>query len=294
MHARRVGDPTTPHVTQDDLIAGFRDLGLVAGMGVMVHSSLRSFGRVEGGPVAVVQALMEVLTPEGTLLMPSFNHGAPFEASGPGTYHPQETPTTNGAIPDAFWRRPNVARSLNPTHAFAAWGANAERYTAQHHRTLTMGPESPLGLLLSDDGYGLLLGVDYTSNTFHHAVEMATGAPCLGLRTEAYPVVLPGGRKVMGRTWGWRAGTCPLTDSNRYADEMVEKQRTKMIGSCRTILYRLRDGYEVIARILADGKAGFPPCRGCSIRPRRVPETVDSDWDVNRACLLPDSEALTY
>jgi aminoglycoside 3-N-acetyltransferase len=277
-----------------DLVKGFLELGLEAGMGAMVHSSLRSFGHVEGGAATVVRALMEVLTPAGTLSMPSFNHGEPFEAAGPGVYDPRETPTTNGAIPEAFRRMPGVVRSLNPTHAFAAWGANAERYTALHHRTLTMGPDSPLGMLLSDDGYGLLLGVGYSSNTFHHAVEMITHAPCLGLRTEAYPVTLPDGRRVMGRTWGWRAGSCPFTDGNRYADEMVDRQRVVTIGACRAVLYRLRDGYDVIARILANGKDGFPPCSGCDIRPRRVPETVASDWDVERACLLPDSEALTY
>jgi aminoglycoside 3-N-acetyltransferase len=263
-------------------------------MGLMVHSSLSSFGHVEGGAAAVIHALMAVLTPAGTLMMPSFNHGAPFEPSGPGYFHPAETPTTNGAIPDRFWRMPGVARSLNPTHAFAAWGRDGQSYTANHHRTLTMGPESPLGQLLRDDGYCLLLGVGYTSNTFHHVVEMSTGAPCLGLRTEAYPVVLPGGRRVTGRTWSWRGGSCPFTDRNRYADEMGSLQRVATIGSCRAILYRLRDCYGIVAKILAHGKAGFPACRGCAIRPRRVPETVTSDWDGVNGCLRPESEALTY
>ena len=281
-------------VTNADLVTGLHSLGLEAGMGVMVHSSLSSFGHVDGGPTTVVTALMSVLTLEGTLLMPSFNHGAPFGPSGPRYYHPQETPTTNGAIPDSFWRMSGVARSLNPTHPFAAWGKHAERYTALHHRTLTMGPESPLGLLYRDDGCGLLLGVDYRSNTFHHAVEMATGAPCLGQRTEAYPILLPDGRRVTGRTWGWRARSCPFTDSNRYADEMTDKHRVVMIGSCRAIFYRLQDCYRVVANILANGKRGFPPCRGCAVRPRSVPETVVSDWDAANARLHPDSESLTY
>lgn len=281
-------------LTQADLVCGFRDLGITAGMGLQVHSSLSSFGHVEGGPATVVRALMEVLTPAGTLMMPSFNHGAPFEPSGPGYFHPGETPTTNGAIPDTFWRMPGVARSLNPTHAFAAWGLHAERYVANHHRTLTMGHDSPLGLLLADGGYCLLLGVSYAPNTFHHVVEMTTGALCLGLRTEAYPVVLPGGRRVMGRTWGWRGRPCPFTDRNRYADEMVDLVRVATIGHCRATLYRLQDCYDVVARILAHGKAGFPPCSGCTIRPRQVPETVESDWDAINGRLDPHSEALSY
>ena len=277
-----------------DLIRDFRALGLWPGMGLMVHSSLRSLGYVEGGARTVVEALMAVLTPEGTLLMPSFNHDKPFREGGPGYYHPHETPTVNGAIPDCFWRLDGVYRSLNPTHPFAAWGQQARRYTEFHHRTLTMGPESPLGLLLQDDGYCLLLGVDYRANTFHHVVEMTTGAPCLGRRTEAYPVVLPDGRRVLGRTWGWRAHSCPLTDAGRYVPAMADVHTQAKVGRATATLYRLRDGYAVIADVLAHGKDGFPPCRECSIRPRRVPQTVPSDWDTEGNCLLPDAGAHTY
>ena len=182
------------------IVDGLRSLGVQPGAGVMVHSSLSSFGRVSGGAETVVDALMEVITPAGTLMMPSFNHGEPFGESGPGVYDPQTTPTTNGAIPDRFWRRPDVYRSLNPTHAFAAWGKQARRYTDFHHRTLTMGPESPLGLLLQDDGYGLLLGVDYRSNTFHHVVEMSPARPAWA-----------GARKPMRCSWrmGARSKVAP-------------------------------------------------------------------------------------
>jgi aminoglycoside N3'-acetyltransferase len=263
-------------------------------MRLIVHSSLRRLGHVEDGAQTVVEALMEMITPDGTLLMPSFNHDVPFREGHSGYYHPGETPTTNGAIPDCFWRMDDVYRSLNPTHPFAAWGKHARRYTEYHHRTLTMGPASPLGLLLRDDGYCLLLGVDYYSNTFHHVVEMSTGAPCLGRRTEAYPVVLPDERRVLGRTWSWRERGCPITDANRYVSVMRDVHRQSPVGKTRATLYRLCDGYEVIADILAHGKDGFPPCRECPIRPRRVPQTVPSDWNAEGDCLLPDSSAHTY
>jgi aminoglycoside N3'-acetyltransferase len=272
------------------------ELGVQAGDGLMVHSSLRSFGQVEGGAKAVIEALMEAVTSSGTLLMPSFNHAVIFKDGGPGYYHPAETPTFNGAIPDLFWRLPGVFRSLDPTHAFASWGKHAKRYVAYHHRTLTMGPQSPLGLLFADDGYGLLLGVSYGSNTFHHVVEMSTGAPCLGLRTEAYPVVLQDGRKVIGRTWGWREAACPLTDHTVYQEEMEASglHREVAIGNCRAILFRLQDCFQVIAKLLQRGKNGFPPCQRCPIRPRLVPQTVPSDWDAQKKSLLPDSTAWSY
>ena len=203
-----------PEMSKEMIVVGLRRLGLAAGDGVMVHSSLRSFGRVAGGAETVIDALMEVITPAGTLMLPSFNHGSAFAEGGAGYFDPRATPTTNGAIPEAFWRRPGVCRSLHPTHAFAAWGRHARRYTAGHHRTLTCGPESPLGLLWRDGGWGLLLGVGYGVNTFHHVVETTTGAPCLGRRTTRLPMRI-GGRSVEGRTWSWRDGGCPITDATR-------------------------------------------------------------------------------
>ena len=295
-------------VTQHDIEAGLRALGITPGARVMVHSSLKSFGHVEdgrpplgggpplGGAAVVIAALMAVITPQGTLMMPSFNHGSPFEPGGAGYYHPCETPTQNGAIPDLFWRMPGVRRSLDPTHPFACWGADSARYIDHHHRTLTMGPQSPLGLLRADGGYALLLGVGYESNTFHHVVEMSTGAPCLGQRSEAYPVRLPDGRRVMGRTWGWRDGQCPINDAAIYAQDMAARglQHTTQIGACRATLFRLEDGFNVIAGLLRDGTGSLPPCQRCPIRPQRVPQTVASDWDAESQKPLPDSEAWSY
>ena len=283
--------PAQPHadiVTQSSITSSLRSLGVHSGMGLMVHSSLHSFGYVKGGAATVVAALMDILTPAGTLLMPTFNHGEPFEPGGAGVFDPRITRTRNGAIPDYFWRLPGVVRSLDPTHAFAAWGAHAERYVANHHRTLTMGPHSPLGLLLADGGSTLLLGVTYGSNTFHHVVEMSTGAPCLGRRTEAYPVQLSDGRRVMGFTWGWRERACPITDHTRYAARMRERglDRTTIIGSCEATLFLLRDCYDVIAEALREGIDGHPPCRLCPIRPRVVAATVASDWDDRLYCPL--------
>jgi aminoglycoside N3'-acetyltransferase len=285
-----------PRVTKSMIVDSLREFGVLSGAGVMVHSSLKSFGIVEGGARVVVEALMEVVGPSGTLMMPSFNHARPFEVDPFACYDPSQTPTSNGAIPDLFWRMPGVLRSLDPTHPIAAWGRNAARYTRFHHRTLTMGADSPLGMLWRDGGYGLLLGVGYGANTFHHVVETTTAAPCLGVRSEAYPVCLPDGRRVLGRTWGWRAAACPITDEVSYQAEMQARglQRQVRIGGCQATLFRLDDCYRVIAAMLRDGLGNLPPCSRCPIRPRRVPWTVSSDWDPLNQRPWPDSVAWTY
>ncbi len=61
-------DETPEPRTRESLGADLRALGVTPGMTLIVHSSLSSLGWVCGGPVAVVQALMDVVTPEGTLV----------------------------------------------------------------------------------------------------------------------------------------------------------------------------------------------------------------------------------
>ena len=255
-----------PTVTKEMLKQGFERLGIRAGMKLIVHSSLKSFGYVEGGPDTVIDALMEILTEEGTLIMPSFNHGKIYDAGD--IWDIARTPTTNGIIPDTFWRRADVCRSVNPTHSFAAWGKNKHRYTDDHQKTSTMGPDSPLGRLMEDGGYCLLLGVGYNRNTFHHHVETCEGAPCLNLRGEVYPVRLADGTETIAHTWSWRGNRCPINDFAIYGERMKAIDRVTQIGNAAVTLYKLSEGYEIIKRGLKEGMGGHPPCHACPTRPR--------------------------
>ncbi len=288
--------PDKSEVTRADIAAGLRGLGLGAGDRVMMHTALSSFGRVAGGAEAVIDAVRDVVTEAGTIMMPSFNHGVCFREDGGGCYDPLTTPTINGRVPEIFRQQPGVHRSWQPTHAFAAWGRDAQRYIEGHHRTLTCGLDSPLGRLYADGGYGLLLGVRYNSNTFHHVVETAVRAPCLGWRTVAGSMKLPDGRIVEGRTWGWRSQGCPMTDRARYADVMAERglERVTMIGACRAVMFKLSDCYEVLAELFANGIEDAPACSECTVRPQLNDRTVPSDWDEANQCLQPDSPSLKY
>jgi aminoglycoside 3-N-acetyltransferase len=257
----------------------------------MVHSSLRSFGRVEDGAQTVIDALQELVTPTGTLMMPSFNHGSVFEPGQTGVYDPLSSPTTNGAIPQLFWQSPGVSRSLNPTHAFACWGDDCWRYLKNHHRTLTLGPASPLGLLAHDGGYGLLLGVGYEANTLHHVAEYLNDAPCLGFRTRSLPVRLPDGRTVEGRSWSFRSAQCPITDATRYAQLMRDRdlQRTTLIGHSLITFFKLQACLDLILELLQQGIDDLPPCQQCPIRPNFKEPFTKSDWDRLTNTLLPTS-----
>lgn len=242
-----------------------RALGVQKDSVIIVHSSLKSFGYMEGGAEAVVDAFMEVVT-EGTLIFPSFNHGAPYDKGE--VFDIRTTPTTNGAIPDAFWRRPGVKRSMNPTHAFAVYGKDAEEIASSHEMAAAVGEGSPLDYLYRHDGGVVLLGVGYNRNTFHHYVETVTGAACLSPRGEEYDVIDENGERRRARTWSWREKSCPITDPAKYAPYMAEFEKTLQLGTCKITYFKVRDCFEVVKKCLSEGIEGHTGCRECPVRPR--------------------------
>lgn len=55
-------------IFKTDIVAGLQNLGLRRDDHVIVHSSLKSLGYVEGGPDAVIDAVLETVGPGGTML----------------------------------------------------------------------------------------------------------------------------------------------------------------------------------------------------------------------------------
>ena len=161
-----------PVVTQVMIEAGLRDLGLGPGDIVIAHSALRSFGWVEGGEDAVIDALLAVVGPTGTLCMPALSYGDYGPDNPPPPFDPLTTPGIVGRIPERFRRRPGVQRSLHPTHSIAAIGARAEEILREHDQSLTpCGPNSPWGKTARGGGSILMLGVGTQPCTMFHGAE---------------------------------------------------------------------------------------------------------------------------
>lgn len=180
----RVDEP----VTASSLVPDFRDLGIEDGDTLLVHSSLSSIGWVSGDAPAIVDALQEVLTAEGTLVMPTFTtqYTDPAGWQSPpvpddwvepiretrSPFRPRVTPTRGmGAIPECFRNYPGVRRSTHPQFSFAAWGAGADAVVADHGLDYGLGENSPLARIYDRDGDVLQIGVGHDTNTSLHLAE---------------------------------------------------------------------------------------------------------------------------
>jgi aminoglycoside 3-N-acetyltransferase len=153
----------------EDLINGFQSLGLESGDTLLVHSSYKSFGGVEGGPQTVINALLQVLGDEGTLIMPNFN----FDFCKGKPWDVRKTPSHMGVITNMVRERPNAKRVFHPIYSFAIVGQHADFLTREHYKS-SYGANSVFGKLRQLDGKIMVVGLSYTNSMtfFHHVEEM--------------------------------------------------------------------------------------------------------------------------
>ena len=252
-------------VTRQDIIDGIRSLGVEAGDLLLVHSSLRSFGRVEGGARAVADALIASVGPTGTLILPTFNYGQL-------PYDPATTQSLTGAITDAFWRMPGVLRSRHPTHSFAAAGPMAAGLLAGDENVETFGRGSPLWRVHQRNGWVLLIGCDHRVNSVIHLAEEGMHVPYLGRTRVAH--VLRGNevRDVIVRQPGCSSGFNVVDEPLRNFG-MIRQTR---VGSSTLTLMRAGDVFAVACGLLARDPAALlcdrPDCDRCAWARERIVE----------------------
>ncbi|MET7363125.1 AAC(3) family N-acetyltransferase [Streptomyces sp. NPDC005562] len=185
---------TGPLCTRESLADDLLRLGVRPGETLLAHTSLSALGWVSGGAVAVVQALLDALGPDGTLVVPAHtgdnsepsawrNPPVPAQwwpvlrASLPA-YDPLTYPSFGvGVVPEAVRTWPGALRSANPQTSFAALGPAAATITAGHARDCRLGERSPLARLEEAGARVLLLGAGYDACTAFHLAEYRIPGP---------------------------------------------------------------------------------------------------------------------
>lgn len=174
--------------SKETLRQQLHSLGVREGDTIIVHSSLKAMGWIAGGAQAVVEALQETVTTDGTIVMPAQSADnsdpvywmmppvpeewhEPIRQSMPA-YDPNITHLRGmGEIANCFHRHPKTIRSPHPSHSFMAWGKHAREWMEEHPLKDSFGLSSPLGKMMQHPVKIVLIGVGYDSCTALHLAE---------------------------------------------------------------------------------------------------------------------------
>ena len=267
-------------VTQADIERGLAELGLGADSHVLAHTSYKSLGGVDGGPVTVVRALVDSVA---TLMMPAFashrsavwderglfeNNAYPAAAPEgwdisqvePFTHDTPANPTM-GIINETFRREYDVARSGNPMMSFVAYGALADELCGAG---TDVDAVEPINRLTKAAGQVLLLGVTHTNSTAIHLAEELAGRR----QFERYALTPDGVRMAM-------SGGCgnPFDDLQPH---VMHLERRTVIGESTLRCYALQPYVETAKRLIESDPEALlcPPtkdCVRCEAHRNRVP-----------------------
>lgn len=181
--------------TKEDLKEHLKTLGIDPKGTLLVHSSMKSIGEVEGGADTVLDALSEYMS-DGLLVLPTHTWDR-INANNP-RYYVDETPSCVGILTELFRKRPGVIRSWHPTHSVAALGKDAEDFVAGDEKCDTpCARNSAWGKLLDRKATIIFIGVDLRRNTYIHGIEEWADVP--GRLTDDHEqlyTVLPDGTEI--------------------------------------------------------------------------------------------------
>lgn len=154
---------------KENLLEQIKELGIKPDDTLLIHSSMKAIGQVEGGADTVLDVFSEYLE-DGLLILPThtwkqMNDDYPL-------FDPKTEPCCVGILPELFRQRNGVFRSLHPTHSLAAKGKDAKSFTEGEEKFDTpCNRQGCYGKLYDRNAKILLLGVGFNRNTFLHGVE---------------------------------------------------------------------------------------------------------------------------
>lgn len=161
--------------TKEQLKVQIKALGVQPWDTVVVHTSMKAIGQVEGGADGFLDAFCEYLS-EGLFLVPTHTWE---DVTPDNPYYDVRTSQPNiGLIPRRAAARTDGIRSLHPTHSLWAYGKRAAEFVAGEENATS--PATP-GFCWDKMGDWhakiLLIGVENDKNTFIHSVDERAALP---------------------------------------------------------------------------------------------------------------------
>lgn len=240
--------------TREQLVQQLKNMGIRSTDNLLVHSSMKSLGKIQGGADTVLDALTEVVS-DGLLMLPTHTWKQMSEEYS--LFDADTEPVCVGILPELFRKRPGVVRSLHPTHSMAVYGKGAKEYImGEENCTTPCAPEGCWGRLKDIKAKILLLGVTHTRNTYIHSIEESFSVPeRFTAKPVQFQVKLPDGKLKTVNMYRHYNKKEPhiseMYDKMKAGYEKAGATKQVQLGDAVCILCEAAKLFEVTGRILA-------------------------------------------
>lgn len=174
MKAKSSGSYIRTEVSKARIIRDLRKIGVKEGDHIAVTLSFKSIGYVKGGPEAFIDALLELVGPDGTIMMNTYTRSFSLsEIASDYIFEYKSTPAYTGLVPETLRRRRNSIRSRHPTCSVTAIGKLAKYLTEGHDKNSSA--HMPYSRLASVDGKYLCIGLGNNLVAVRHESQRLAG-----------------------------------------------------------------------------------------------------------------------
>lgn len=253
--------------TKEYIVSQLRELGIKSGDMVNAKVSLKSIGKIDGGPNTLIAAIMEVIGEEGTLVCESFNPvvSAYLRFFKKKNVVSRYSKSYAGAFVNAVVNYDGSYRSTHPIQAFSAIGKYAKQLTEGFTKT-----SRPYGFLqdMADLGAkNLRIGNNVVGVGTTHIAILEMGFEQKDLPCGVYYTDENGKVRFFRHTW---ASGCPKAYKmlEPYYDERGGVLSKGNIGEAAALVTDMKKTLEIEMKLFKDNPdlvfCGDPACISCS------------------------------
>jgi aminoglycoside 3-N-acetyltransferase len=155
------------------LEADLKKIGVCEGDHIAVALSFKSIGSVNGGPDALIDALISVIGSKGTLMMNAYTLFFSVSEIDPNFVFDNDTVPLTGVVPQTLLKHKGAIRSRHPIFSVVAIGHLAMYLTEGHDES--SNPYLPFEKLAKIGGKCLFIGIDGRLVAVRHEAQRRAG-----------------------------------------------------------------------------------------------------------------------
>jgi aminoglycoside 3-N-acetyltransferase len=164
----------TTEITKNRLLSDLKEIGVKEGDHLAVTLSFKSIGHVDGGPQRFIDALVEAVGSQGTIMMNTHTSSfSPFQLDSNYVFDSKTTVPSTGIVPRTMVSRTDAIRSLHPTCSVACIGKMAN-YLVEGHKEGT-NSYLPYEKLAKLGGKYLAIGIGNRLVAIRHEAQRRAG-----------------------------------------------------------------------------------------------------------------------